>query len=141
MHEDEREALGRLAPLLSRSPRALKRYLNTYRLIKAVLSPDELPQARFLLAVTIGRPEIGENLLEAIRAEEDSDTLGAIVDKDAAATTWLHEALPRVLDWRGYTCADLRPVIAQVQRFVFRASDLPEKEPLAVLLRRTDDVP
>ena len=140
VHEDERQALGRLAPLLRRSPRALKRYLNTYRLIKAVISPGELAQARFLLAVTIGRPDLGEDLVETVKASPDEATLGSIVDQAPVTRAWVQEAVPTVLEWRDYRSGDLKSLIPQVQRFVFRASDLPEKEPLAVLLRRTDDL-
>ena len=68
-----------LAPLLGRSPRALKRFVNVYRLIKARLTPherqvflgsDALPDyvaVLFLLAVDTGAPSAAPAVFAAIR--------------------------------------------------------------------------
>jgi hypothetical protein len=123
VEEDERAAIGRLAPLLARSPRALKRYLNTYRLLKAVLPADDLLRARLLLAVATGRPDLGERLLEQVSAAEPGATLGSVVDGcTPAQREWLTENVPAGIVWREFTCEELTPVAAHVRRFVFRAS-------------------
>jgi hypothetical protein len=76
----ELDYMKELAPLLGRSPRALKRFLNVYRLIKARLTANELQAflseqaetasdfqvALFLLAVDVGAPEISPALFEKI---------------------------------------------------------------------------
>jgi hypothetical protein len=59
----ETQAIASLAPMLARSPRALKRYINTYRLVKALVAEEHLERARLLLAVATGRPATGERLL------------------------------------------------------------------------------
>jgi KAP family P-loop domain len=69
-----------LAPLLDRSPRALKRFVNVYRLMKASLPPDELDAfldddeplgapfktVLLLLAVVNGLPALSDALLQAL---------------------------------------------------------------------------
>jgi hypothetical protein len=74
---DELAAMDELAPLLGRSPRALKRFLNTYRLLKvraedpgAFLRDDE-PIAPYratllLLALATGQPTTAGAVLDAI---------------------------------------------------------------------------
>jgi hypothetical protein len=75
---DEVEQISRLAPLAARYPRALKRYLNTYRIIKALVPEGDLPAARLLLAIAAGQPERGERLLDSAAAPDNHRTLGAI---------------------------------------------------------------
>ncbi len=124
---DDDEALGieQLAPLLTRSPRALKRYLNTYRLLKAFVDQEHLATARILLAITTGRPQLGEELLLRIVQAPEATTVGELVaawsDADQA---WLGRAEVGD-DWRGTSCVALRPVVADVRRFVFRSSRAP----------------
>jgi hypothetical protein len=123
---DERRAVADLAPLLTRSPRALKRYLNTYRLLKAVVSDrHELEQARFLLAVATGRPDVGERLLVETSAAEPGESLSAIADRlPPEAAAWLNAALPSgtTAAWRAYNCGELSPTARKVRRFVFRTA-------------------
>lgn len=78
----EHEIIDSLAPLLGRSPRSLKRFVNVYRLIKAGLTPAELagfaepdPQGvapcgavLLLLAVDTGLPRLSRDLYEALEA-------------------------------------------------------------------------
>jgi hypothetical protein len=60
LDDAERRALLALAPLLTRSPRALKRFANTYRLLRSqVADPTLLEQSRVLLAVAASRPHPG----------------------------------------------------------------------------------
>jgi KAP family P-loop domain len=63
IRQEEVDAMNQLAPLLGRSPRALKRFINVYRLVKAGLSPIEYRkfiengmyrEVLFLLAVDSG---------------------------------------------------------------------------------------
>jgi hypothetical protein len=77
---EEREYMEGLAPLLGRSPRALKRFVNVYRLLKASLPPEEaggfLDQQEagrgpyqdvlLLLALVTGLPALSDELLGAL---------------------------------------------------------------------------
>jgi len=78
---EEMEFITALAPLLDRSPRALKRFVNVYRLIKAGLTPAEqrafhqtagqVPPYQavlFLLAVDTGLPEVAVEFFAALRS-------------------------------------------------------------------------
>jgi hypothetical protein len=76
--EGERRFISGLAPLLDRSPRSLKRFVNVYRLLKAGLSADETDaftrlkryrMALFLLAVDTAFPEIAATVFAAIETE------------------------------------------------------------------------
>ncbi|MDQ3798926.1 MAG: P-loop NTPase fold protein [Acidobacteriota bacterium] len=73
--DEEQDFISELSTLLGRSPRALKRFVNIYRLIKAGLSEDELNSFQieedgirdfeailFLLAVDTGLPAVSEDL-------------------------------------------------------------------------------
>jgi len=76
----EQEAIDRLSPLLGRSPRSIKRFVNVYRLIKAGLAPAELAgfarpaphglppheAVLLLLAVDTGMPGLSRDLYEAL---------------------------------------------------------------------------
>lgn len=82
IEREEREYIDRLAPLVDRSPRALKRFVNVYRLMKASLPPDELDAfledkgpletpfktVLLLLAITNGLPHVSDALLQAFLA-------------------------------------------------------------------------
>ena len=126
LEESESAAIATLAPLLTRSPRALKRYLNTYRLLKALVDPASLRLARVLLAISTGRPRLGEQLCSAIGDAPADTTLGSLVDRLAPQDRdWL--AAYTDTSWRRETCASARPVVAQVRRFVFR-TDLRSSE-------------
>ncbi|HEU0302045.1 MAG TPA: P-loop NTPase fold protein, partial [Longimicrobium sp.] len=76
--QSELQFMNELAPLLGRSPRALKRFVNVYRLIKAGLPPHErraflrddrgasdYQAVLFLLAVDTGAPHIASRLFQA----------------------------------------------------------------------------
>jgi hypothetical protein len=106
----EVNAMADFAPLLGRSPRALKRFVNVYRLIKATLTPYErrvflndgetLPNYRavlFLLAVDTGAPMAAPAFFRELRALSASSFFrldaawsgGPLVsdDQDAAPAT------------------------------------------------------
>ncbi len=80
LEHSETAAIAELAPLLTRSPRALKRYLNTYRLLKALVDPSELALARVLLAVATGRPETGERIFNAILPNLEERTIADVIE-------------------------------------------------------------
>jgi hypothetical protein len=123
--DGEAETVAALAPLLSRTPRALKRFLNTYRLLKVVVEGAEgLARARLLLAVATGRPDLGERLLSQILAAPDATaTLGALTAKwPAEDGQWLMANAPSDPDWTVYNCNEAAPAAAAVRRFVYRTS-------------------
>lgn len=75
----ELEFIKQISPLLGRSPRALKRFINIYRLIKASLSDTdrvafapatgsnaEFRTVMFLLAIVTHSPEISQKYFEAL---------------------------------------------------------------------------
>jgi hypothetical protein len=77
---EEKEFIGELTSLLGRSPRSLKRFVNTYRLIKAGLSEEELDSflskksglsdfqiVLFLIAVDTGIPSVSEKLFQSFQ--------------------------------------------------------------------------
>jgi hypothetical protein len=84
IHRAEKEFIESLAPVLGRSPRALKRFVNIYQLIKAGLSeeerasfleekPGERPDYQavlVLLAAVTGAPDIAPTFSQALRQAE-----------------------------------------------------------------------
>ena len=85
VHDAELEIISQLTPLLGRSPRALKRFVNVYRLLKASLSPDEQNQFHraglsdswavlFLLAVDTGAPLAAHPIFDAVSHVAASNT-------------------------------------------------------------------
>lgn len=109
VHDFEVQAIDALSPLLGRSPRALKRFVNLYRLIKASLTPIEhnsfirqeehmigdYETVMFLLAVDTGLPRISRAMFDSIYsiacAPDDNDSyvnrLIETLDKHEAAST------------------------------------------------------
>jgi len=88
----EREFVAQLGPLLSRSPRVLKRFVNTYRLMRVRVAPESLGAfegtaeapgeslaAMLLLAVICGFPNLAPDFLvrlhEAAVAKKSWDEL------------------------------------------------------------------
>ncbi len=78
--------MKQLAPLLTRSPRSAKRFINTYRIIRAGISDthldrmlkeygdiSELCSIMFLLSILTGTPRIAELVFKAIRKGEVKD--------------------------------------------------------------------
>jgi hypothetical protein len=130
--EGEVDVVAALAPLLSRSPRALKRFLNTYRLLKVVVTEaDELDRARLLLAIATGRPDLGERLLNQILArKETTDTIRDLMTGwRSEDREWLTAQAPGEPDWTAYSCASTAAAAAEVRRFVYRTSVPTKKRP------------
>jgi len=74
-----------LAPILGRSPRAIKRFVNVYRLLKVALDQSDAPIAvdpshpfgdfrivMFLLGIVTGLPTISRELFRMIRQKNNS---------------------------------------------------------------------
>jgi hypothetical protein len=120
LDDAERLSIPALAPLLTRSPRALKRYVNTYYLLKTLVAPDDLELARVLLAIAIGRPALGEQLFDAITAADATVSLGTVVDRlPEDSRKWI--ALTTETEWRKRDCHTAGVVVSQVRQFVFRS--------------------
>jgi hypothetical protein len=79
----ELEFMKELAPLIGRSPRAIKRFVNLYRLVKATLDQTHHPlvveeralvgdhrAVLFMLAVVTGLPDLSRRFFETIRRGE-----------------------------------------------------------------------
>ncbi|WP_145968822.1 P-loop NTPase fold protein [Ornithinimicrobium sufpigmenti] len=116
----ESAGLQELAPLVSRSPRALKRFINTYRVLKALVPLTHLTEARLILAVATSRPALGERLLQGIiRAQEP--TLGDLVKTwPPDDQAWMEASIPASYrTWPQWRCANLQAVVREVRRFVF----------------------
>ena len=109
--DGEHEFLGRLGQLLSSSPRTIKRFVNTYRLINVALeqagyrdpqlSPQNFEVRMLLLAVLVGMPELSRWLQEALRRADDTNQalaplVGLMTSADAVIAL---DALPE--RWRG----------------------------------------
>jgi KAP family P-loop domain len=109
--EDERAYMVSLATIIGRSPRAVKRFVNCYRLVKATSQPEALArQSRdgtfratmLLLAIVSGLPEIAPKLLTALRAK-DADSV--VVDE------WLRGAGARLGLGEDSRWKDLLPML------------------------------
>ena len=84
---EEATAMSAVAPLVGTSPRTVKRFVNTYRLLKA--RADEFGRLQgnigdyevvaFLLAVVTGCPAVYRRLLPALICAPDSQTLQPVV--------------------------------------------------------------
>lgn len=122
LEKSEVSAVAGLAPMMARSPRTLKRYINTYRLIKGLVEESDLEAARLLLAIATGRPAVGERLLVQV-GTTDHHTLGELVDAwPEADRTWLKDSVPAELrTWPTWEMAKVRPAARAVWRFVFRS--------------------
>jgi hypothetical protein len=151
----EIQTIDELSPLLGRSPRALKRFVNLYRLIKARLSPPEhsafvsrseksmadYEAVLFLLAVDTGLPRASRMLFEELLAlaNESSfpnvDIKGLIerLDKNPSANTsdWnaLREWMSARQDIERLNRGIERMVewVDQVSRYSFQAAHLEGK--------------
>ena len=98
--------IDQLSPLLGRSPRAIKRFVNVYRLVKAGLAPPELrvfmrPDERglatfqaalFLLAVDTGLPNMARPLFDLLCSLQ-------------------HQRLPQVTNAAAWLLAKLEPMV------------------------------
>ncbi len=141
----ERDAMQRLAELIGRSPRAIKRYVNAYRLLRARMSAEELEAfvadgqsvpryelAAFLLAVMVGAPDVAEALFRELNtpAHDKPLTPSVVVAWGKALADsgerWpvVQAAVDALLDRSSgrspITFGQLRAVLGDVRRLSFR---------------------
>lgn len=109
---DEATAMSAVAPLVGTTPRTVKRFVNTYRLLKARADdPGEFGHLQgsigdhevvaFLLAVVTGRPSVYRRLLPALQGAPDSATLQSVTAALRPAGE-VEPALADVLAWLGH---------------------------------------
>jgi hypothetical protein len=150
----ELSAIEALAPLLGRSPRALKRFVNLYRLIKAGLSEaehkdfirhreDELggfEAVQFLLAIDTGLPRVSRAVFETLIAMKGAGDLGvkqllSNVGKHPSADTaewgtltdWIGVHWMAVLDGQAKFDRGMKKIaewVPRVARYSFQASHI-----------------
>lgn len=140
---DERRALQALVPLVQKSPRAIKRFVNIYRVLRSTLTREDTALLRhdnvavpfgpvtLLVAMMVGDPEQGSSLIERIDAAPEGATLREVM------TAWLgpppqagtdepacRDALRGALAderWGTQLVVALGPLPARVRRFSFGA--------------------
>jgi hypothetical protein len=117
-----------LAGLVSRSPRAVKRFINTYHLLKVIEGdPTELERVRVLLAIAVGRPPLGERLLMMIMLDQVlAQSLAEILDEQPADDrAWLAQGIAsRQATWARMTSGNSVRAARHVHRFVYRAGEV-----------------
>jgi hypothetical protein len=111
---DERSYMVSLSPVIGRSPRSVKRFVNCYRLLKSTLDPGELERARrsgsfrtsmLLLGIVTGFPEAASALLNDLRT----------ADREVAPEAWARDVAKRLqLEERG-KWAELLPAIGRLR--------------------------
>ena len=103
--------MSAVAPLVGTTPRTVKRFVNTYRLLKARADdPGEFGHLQgsigdhevvaFLLAVVTGRPTVYQRLLPALKRAPDRATLQSVMAELSSAGE-TDPALADVLAWLG----------------------------------------
>ena len=142
----EIEYMTSLAKLIGRSPRAVKRFLNCYRLIKVSLSPAKLKEfvqdgasyeykaVMILLGIVTGAPKVSLYVIEEIENWKWEKTEPATV-QDLLARLESNIDLQHTSDWQRLSAflktfgptedsaamfAALRAVTPRVSRFSFR---------------------
>lgn len=128
-----------LAPVIGRSPRATKRFVNSYRLLKASLTPKETAALAagdagagrapmFLLAVVTGLPELAPKLFATMAWSRGGKNPFALLADFARAggieieTVRRLEELesdPKAMCWREVTHEQLAPWTGRVAQFAF----------------------
>jgi hypothetical protein len=147
--EVEASAMAQLASIIGRSPRATKRFVNVYRLLKAALPTDELEAfvgtsaapggfraPMLLLAVTTGLPMLtGRVFHEVIATKPGPRRMGAMLKEILAAAPdggdeeladerrrlTLFLAAPESGAWTAVSVAQLRPWVVRIAQFTFDA--------------------
>ncbi|MBL8748943.1 MAG: hypothetical protein JNK78_07275, partial [Planctomycetes bacterium] len=141
--EGERSSMQSLAALIGRSPRATKRFVNSYRLLKVALIAQQpgrfardseavghLSGPMFLLAVVVGLPTLAGELMRMLPANPDV----GVVDQLDALARWASDdpqhafSVQRIREfgaseaaapWRTLRGTDLQPWITRVGQFSF----------------------
>ena len=116
---EERDYMVSLSPVIGRSPRSVKRFINCYRLLKSTLDTSDLDRAEragtfrtgmLLLGIVTGFPEAAPALLADLRD----------ASRDQTPEAWARSAAERLqLEDRG-KWADLLPVIRRLRQWEVR---------------------
>ena len=118
--EEELHFMAELAPILGRSPRTVKRFINTYRLLKA-MTPDlstflldagpvcEWKSVMVLLAVVTGMPLISIPVLETLM---NPNTLLSEAGDHAVVTLW------SLIDSLRFSCPEEEAAAAQLKHWL-----------------------
>jgi KAP family P-loop domain len=123
--------LDELAPLLGKTPRSIKRFVNVYQLLCALPLPPDVESplyeeaVAFILAITDGLPALSAALSEELRTPSAGATLGSAVAR--ARTMLPPDEVERYDKWAphhpGLVGADLQRLVEparRVARFSFR---------------------
>ena len=134
----ERDLLGQLGALVQ-TPRAAKRLVNIYRMLRVSVPEDELEQFRpgggdeyqavaLLLAIMVGRPSHARSVFaELMAAEDDTDARNVLAQFDD-----LRQPMTLIEDRFLSKISSYRRWVPRVSRFTFRlAADLPPGQPSA----------
>ena len=134
---DELAFLDSLAPLLGETPRAVKRFVNVYQLLRIIHRPVECAATAgqptdheliaFLLAIGDGLPQLAEHLMRELAADTPALALGQVLDNMVtpgyeAERETLKDWLKERPTWRSLSARRLAELIDVVDRFVFRIS-------------------
>lgn len=143
VHEEERLVMATLAAIIGRSPRATKRFVNSYRLLKAALTDQErerfgivdgevagLAAPMFLLAVVTGVPSLAAEFVAMLPANPSATAIHQLcaLASWAAADPCHAEAARRIQDfarseeasrWSALAGAELQPWVSRVTQFSF----------------------
>ena len=125
--------LDSLGPLMGDTPRAVKRFVNVYQLIKIVLrgraadvaeSPSDEHVAACLLAIAEGLPNLGSRIFERAETATWPETLGSVIDSLTpevcdSELKRLNDWLADRYEWRSVTMDRVAVLAAEVRRFVF----------------------
>jgi hypothetical protein len=131
LEERELQTMEQLAPLLGRSPRAVKRFVNCYRLIKVSLTADNWKRffgdenlyvyVLTLLAVVTGAPAICGELFRSLREVTTIADLIPMIEENRSRESnreWLRAE--EVLMKGGLEIAKLKEALPLVERYSFK---------------------
>jgi hypothetical protein len=143
---DEVEAMCDVASLIGTTPRTVKRFVNTYRLLKARAFDSEAFDVRhddlgdhevvaFLLALVTGQPDFAARLIDHISRAQDNDTLkDTVAGVEVTAANGDESAAKKlVLDWLAERRAFAE---GKVSRFTYWASEVGRFSFLPVHIQR-----
>ncbi|HEX7072132.1 MAG TPA: P-loop NTPase fold protein, partial [Rhodothermales bacterium] len=141
IHPNELEFMRTLAPIIGRSPRAVKRFINTYRLIKASLPParrelfvmersaeSTYQHVMLLLAIVTGLPELSSQFFNELVNDDPNQirTVGSVVDAIRAPGKSEWRRLDRWIStrsaWRDLPANIPARQASYVARYSFRVS-------------------
>lgn len=157
--KDETRFMTSLAPIVGRSPRAVFRFVNCYRIHKAARPPARIPEfeaatgganvppyeaAMLILGLVIGAPEIAGPMLSMLVARGDPQhaelhKLIADWDRDpliGQSPDWKQRIAPFLREYdkaKGKPCpiAPFRDAASAVARYSFRTGMMEDLEPAA----------